>query len=111
PSADLGRGRVQRTRTCERRRRRGGRVRDDPARQREDFHLRRGAQDFYTSLFKPHPREPMKAARLTSSRLSAEFPARAVRVMLSLESNSQPREPMAATTSITSGTNRFPGYF
>jgi hypothetical protein len=62
-------------------------------------------------LFNPQPREPMKTVRLTSSRLSAEFPARAVRFMLSLESNSHPREPMAATTSITSGTNRFPGYF
>jgi hypothetical protein len=66
---------------------------------------------FAASLFIPQPRELMMAARGTSSRLSAEFPARAVRFMLSLESNSHPREPMAATTSIRSGPSRLPGNF
>src|SRR5262245_66647802 len=66
---------------------------------------------FAASLFIPQPRELTMAARGASSRLSAEFPARAVRLMLSLESNSHPREPMAAITSINSGPNRLPGYF
>src|SRR5262249_5421938 len=66
---------------------------------------------FAALLFNPQPRDLMMASRGTSSRLSAEFPARAVRLMLSLESNSHPREPMAATTSIKSGAKRFPGYF
>jgi len=66
---------------------------------------------FAVSLFIPQPRELMMAARGTSSRLSSEFPARAVRFMLSLESNSHPREPMAATTSIRSGASRLPGNF
>src|SRR5262245_17595133 len=57
-------------------------------------------RNFTKLLFKPQPREPMKAISSMSSRVSAEFPLRAVRVMLSLESNSHPREPMAATTSI-----------
>jgi len=67
--------------------------------------------NFATGLFKFHPRAPMAAARLASSRLSAEFPARAVKFMLSLESNSHPREPMDAITSITSGANCLPGRF
>src|SRR5437899_5024493 len=53
-----------------------------------------GPRNLATLLFKLHPREPMAAARLASSRLVAEFPVRTVRFMLSLESNSHPREPM-----------------
>src|SRR5262249_8192674 len=65
-------------------------------------------RNFERVLFKPQPREPMASARLTSSRLSAELPFRIVRLMLSLESNSQPREPMVATTSISSVPNCIP---
>src|SRR5262249_6771277 len=70
-----------------------------------------GPRKFPTLLFTPHPREPMTAAKLASSRLIAEFPARMVRFMLSLESNSHPREPMDAITSITSGPNVLTGRF
>src|SRR5688572_3318686 len=55
-----------------------------------------------TLAFTPHPREPITAASPSSSRLRGELPFPTVRFMLSLESNNHPRDPMVATTSITS---------